>query len=173
MSLHRLDRIVQMNAVLRLQALLGDGAKALPFLLSCFTAERHVSTANRFCQKGTPQTTWYSRFVRTGLPSPKWYLKHARLIRLRAVADDFALSMAQCGDYMQFGEPSQLRQHIQRLGMSVTEFRAQTTTEGLLNDFMRDGVAAHVDTLAWFDPASSLAVNGRVRDMARGRRVAA
>lgn len=162
--LHRLDRIVQMNAAIRLHALLGDDAKALPFLLSCFTAPPRVTVAKMLCPTDTPHTTWFSRFCRLGLPSPKWYLKHARLLRLRAVADDYALSMAAVGDYMEWPSLSHLQVHVQRAcGLSLTAFRQQTTTDGLLSTFMRDGITPHLETLRWFDPALSLTVNGRLR----------
>lgn len=162
--LHRLDRIVQMNAALRLHALLGDDAKALPFLLSCFTASQDVTVAKQLGPTGTPFSTWFSRFCRLGLPSPKWYLKHARLLRLRAVADDYALSMAAVGDYMEWPSPSHLQVHVQRAqGLTLTAFRQQTTTEGLLSAFVRDGITPHLDTLRWFDPALSLTVNARIR----------
>lgn len=172
MSLHRLDRKVQLAACERINALIGSDAKAMPFLLDCVTSAPEITVAGALRPKHMPPTTWFMRFANAGLPSPTWYLKQFRLVRLRAIADDYELSMQQVGGYLGFESQSQYRLHRHltvMLGMTASEFRLQTTTDGLLSRFMLDGVASHAQTLRRFDPA----VNRRVRAADDGRTVAA
>lgn len=176
MSLHRLDRKVQLMACERINALLGSDAKAIPFLLDCVTAPVELTSGRDLRPKDIPPTTWCMRFASAGLPSPTWYLKQFRLVRLRAIADDYSLSMRQVGSHLGFGSYSRYRlEHHLRLmvGMTVTEFRTNESTDRLLSRFLLDGVASHVETLRWFDPALPLAVNRWVRANGDVRGVAA